>query len=193
MNRLDLLKLHSESDSNLTHMEHVARNSVLARGLPYYGVLKKIFNYHWASFMNMHQRPTHVDPKYDRNRDGFINFIVDISEVPPDMMRPSIGRIDHNLGYIPGNFMWQEFSDNARDGGKRAPHPSSRSNSFPDVKKRRTLENFVQNNKGSFHCQDILKMTGRTDGRRLLEYLEPLPNTAITRFKSRHDFDVVIS
>lgn len=109
----------------MNHYEKMAKKSVESRGLPYYGNLKKKYPIHWSSFINMHKRSKlqniNVDEIFLRNRKGFENFIEYLGNVPSNMKRPSIGRIDHSLGYIRGNFMWEELSDNSRDAALRNP------------------------------------------------------------------------
>jgi hypothetical protein len=49
---------------------------------------------------------------------GLISFIVELGPVPEGIISPTIGRIDHRKGYVAGNFRWQEFVENSRDGNK---------------------------------------------------------------------------
>lgn len=50
---------------------------------------------------------------------GLQAFIDYLGPVPESMTKPSVGRIDHANGYVRGNFMWQEFSENASEAALR--------------------------------------------------------------------------
>ncbi|WP_321471067.1 hypothetical protein [uncultured Paludibaculum sp.] len=50
---------------------------------------------------------------------GFWRFVADIGLVPDGIVKPSVGRKDHALGYIAGNFEWQELSENDRESAYR--------------------------------------------------------------------------
>jgi len=56
---------------------------------------------------------------YSVDYDGFSSFLAEIGSIPADMARPSLGRIDHSLGYQSGNVFWQELSDNCAENGRR--------------------------------------------------------------------------
>lgn len=84
-----------------------------------YTELRSKFRKHSNSFSSMHSRSTYIDPKYSRTPEGLINFIADLGPVPDGMSSPSIGRLDHSLGYIPGNFEWQDRWENAKDSHNR--------------------------------------------------------------------------
>ena len=70
-----------------------------------------------AAFKRMHDRVR--DGKVEtiswpRKIEGFEQFRKEIGEIPSGMIKPSIGRIDHSQGYIPGNVVWQEYSINSK-------------------------------------------------------------------------------
>jgi len=52
---------------------------------------------------------------YARDASGFLEFVEDIGPYPQGMTWPTVGRKDHSLGYVPGNFAWQEMADNSRE------------------------------------------------------------------------------
>jgi len=69
--------------------------------------------------MHHRSKTTIVDPIYARTVQGFKNFIIDTWPIPTNMRRPTIGRYDHSIGYVPGNFRWQELSENTKESSKR--------------------------------------------------------------------------
>lgn len=98
-----------------------AIRSVEARGYPYYHELNKQYPTHWSSFFGMHQRINQfkLDTDFPRNYQGFKDFITYLGDVPVGMIKPTVGRKDHSLGYIRGNFAWQEHSENMAEVGSR--------------------------------------------------------------------------
>lgn len=115
-----LYLLANPDESTLTRTEFMGKCSALARGLPYYGRLKKEFPFHWGSFQSMHNRSGH-DTDFPRTVEGFIDFILYLELVPEGMIKPSIGRKDHSIGYRAGNFGWQSGSDNSKEMLERRP------------------------------------------------------------------------
>lgn len=63
----------------------------------------------------MYTRTSDIDKSFSRSVEGFINFISYLGEVPENMLNPTIGRIDHSVGYYVGNFKWQSKSDNSKE------------------------------------------------------------------------------
>ena len=65
-------------------------------------------------FVWMHDRCAKTNRKcgFARTAIGFQLFCNDIGTIPVGMLRPSVGRIDHDHGYIAGNIQWEEFKDN---------------------------------------------------------------------------------
>lgn len=124
----------------------MAKTSVLNRGLPYYGGLKKKFPIHWSSFHNMWKRakdpkiPCGISVRYNRNVNGFINFILDIGPIPDGIKQPSVGRIDHSDGYVFGNFKWQEKNENSTEAAIRTASPEK----IKSTKKHIKFENLKQ-------------------------------------------------
>jgi len=74
---------------------------------------------HFKRFNCMHNRRrdrgAHVASDFDQTPEGFINFVRYLGPVPKDMLKPSLGRYDHDKGYIRGNFRWQEYIENISD------------------------------------------------------------------------------
>lgn len=99
----------------------MAKLSVEARGLPYYHGLNKQYPIHWSSFTNMHERIDYYKliTDFPRNYQGFKNFVAYLGDVPVGMKKPTVGRKDHSIGYVKGNFTWQEFSENSAECGAR--------------------------------------------------------------------------
>jgi hypothetical protein len=60
-----------------------------------------------------------VDTHFRRNFQGFWNFIEYMDDLPPGMKDPTVGRLDHKLGYIRGNLKWQERKDNSSESARR--------------------------------------------------------------------------
>lgn len=111
-----LMEIANPADCTLNRYELMGKKSVLKRGLPYYGRLREEFPIHFHTFSRMHKR-NHVD--FPQSNLGLISFILEIGPVPDDMLRPSIGRKDHSIGYVVGNYAWQEFTENSKEGGLR--------------------------------------------------------------------------
>jgi hypothetical protein len=65
--------------------------------------------FHW-----MHCRCNRMKRKcgFPRTQEGFAAFLKEMGPIPDCMLRPSVGRKDHDLGYIAGNIEWEEFKHN---------------------------------------------------------------------------------
>lgn len=63
---------------------------------------------------------------WPRSRDGYIAFCAEIGPKPASMEKASVGRIDHDLGYHPGNVRWEEHRHNSvkRKGTKWENYPN---------------------------------------------------------------------
>lgn len=120
----NLKKLSQPKTEQLTSAEYGGMKSALARNLPYYGKLKDVFPHHWISFHGMQKRSKSNDKckissRYSFDVDGFINFIMDTGYVPEGMNSPTIGRKNHDIGYIENNFQWESKSDNCKESANR--------------------------------------------------------------------------
>ena len=51
--------------------------------------------------------------QWERNQNGFEQFVKEIGPIPKDMPRPSVGRKDHSIGYCKGNVFWEDFYINS--------------------------------------------------------------------------------
>jgi hypothetical protein len=127
----------------MTHLEKAIK-SVEARGLPYYHGLNKQYPIHFSSFSRMHGRiwEFKLTTDFPRTYQGFKDFVEYLGDVPVGMIRPSVGRKDHSLGYVRGNFGWQELSSNSLESvirnGFIKPIPNT-----PTHNKRKNLINFI--------------------------------------------------
>lgn len=93
-------------------------------------------NLFWHAFHGIHNRGTEVSPVFSRTKEGFVNFVNYLGD-PGDMKRPSVGRFDHDEGYVLGNFAWQEFNENAKLKHKKVQRPELR---FVGYKRSRSGE-----------------------------------------------------
>ena len=120
MNREDI---ETYINRSLNHYENMAKKSCESRGLPYYYGLRHKYPTHSSSFAGIHNRHItkniYVSDRYRRDLEGFINFLVDIGDVPKNMAEPTVGRYDHDKGYIKGNFRWQELRENSKEVSER--------------------------------------------------------------------------
>lgn len=116
-----LRRLLDKSGSELSRTELMGKRSAESRGLPYYGILRKRYPQHFISFSDMHQRVAerNLGCEFPRTVDGFIDFLVYVDDVSDGMSNPSLGRFDHSVGYVVGNFAWQELSANSQESAER--------------------------------------------------------------------------
>lgn len=128
---------------NLSDTEYAGKISVLSRGLPYYGRLHTKYPYHWISWCCMHNRiiQCNLDTDFPRTALGFVDFILYLGEVPDDMINPTTGRLNHNLGYTKQNFVWQSKRDNSSECGSRVITNTNKHS--PNFKKSTRLTNFL--------------------------------------------------
>ena len=71
----------------------------------------------WYWFTRMCQRAATngVECAFAYNEEGYRQFAEAIGPIPDGMVSPTVGRYDHDKGYIPGNFRWQERGENSRE------------------------------------------------------------------------------
>jgi hypothetical protein len=56
-----------------------------------------------------------IECAFAYNEEGYRQFAKAIGPIPDGMAAPTVGRWDHNQGYVPGNFRWQEKADNSSE------------------------------------------------------------------------------
>lgn len=142
--------------------------SALSRGLPFYGLLRREYPRHFAAFSSLHKRVELGRSTTDlpRNSEGFIQFLLEIGDLPVDMRKPSVGRKDHDLGYVRGNYEWQSLSDNSKEVQLRMVMVG-RHNSYrrADTAFRRRLQLkamvWLDGSLGDKDCCRVLKVTNR--------------------------------
>ena len=88
---------------------------------PWFGELPKLYPDHYKHWHWMWDRITRgvCDTDLTRDKSGFLLFVEEIGEYTSDMKRPTVGRKDHSIGYLLGNFAWQENVDNIAEMSKR--------------------------------------------------------------------------
>ena len=190
-----LLSILNAPDSRLSTKELMGKRSAEARGLPYYGRLKKLYPIHFSSFQNMHRRlrNANLETDFPRTAHGFILYLRYLGDVPHDMFSPTVGRANHDVGYVRGNFAWESKSDNSSESSTRSKlHTNGTSRVLPNVKKHQCLMDFIRHNKGVFHCTTIMIRTGYKSGRWLLEAVSHLDGTKIVRYVNRDNYCIKI-
>jgi hypothetical protein len=75
---------------------------------------------HYSHFHDMIKRAKrkNLDCDFERTHESLARFIAHIGPIPEGMVWPSVGRYDHSIGYVVGNFRWKEYGENASDGAK---------------------------------------------------------------------------
>jgi hypothetical protein len=69
----------------------------------------------WFKKMQERVRSRAIACDYSNDLAGYLQFAEDIGPIPRRMRSPTVGRIDHDRGYVADNFRWQEKSDNTRE------------------------------------------------------------------------------
>lgn len=49
---------------------------------------------------------------FTRTSVGFAAFVAELGPIPERITRPSVGRKDHNKGYVYGNIVWEQYEYN---------------------------------------------------------------------------------
>lgn len=172
----------------MNHHEKIAKKSVESRGLPYYGELKKKYPIHWSSFANMHKRGRlkniEIDSNFSRTKEGFEKFIKYLGDVPENMEKPTLGRDNHDIGYIKGNFKWESFDDNRKESGIRnIPNSSKNFSKNPALSKTMKTKNILDNLLNNIHIdylKEAVKYNSRSATYRgVRRYLDKHPNSKI--------------
>jgi len=78
-----------------------------------YGWLARQFPVHRRHFESMHRSGRQTD--FPRTLQGFNEFVKYLGPVPEGMVSPTLGRKDHDLGYLRDNFAWQSRADNTSE------------------------------------------------------------------------------
>jgi hypothetical protein len=116
---------------------------------------------------------------WPRTPEGFNAFRKEIGPWPKDMKKPSIGRIDHNKGYIAGNIRWEEYAINSvkRKGTRYENETFIEYNPIVNVPKfkKGTLEHYEHQKQASIarwskpesHEKMSKRMMGNTYARRV--------------------------
>lgn len=122
-----LLSLGNVSEKRLSAIELGGKHSVENRGAVYFGRLTHSYPIHTSSFKKLHgrSRASGLEVDFPYSMEGLVDFILYIGPVPTGMVRPTVGRRDHDRGYVRGNFRWQEHSENSSESGKRNAHKSA--------------------------------------------------------------------
>lgn len=86
-----------------------------------YGEAGKLNPYHLDCFKGMLVRvSTHgLSCDFTPDASSFLEFVEFIGPVPDGMKTPTVGRKNHNEGYVFGNFEWQSKADNSRESARR--------------------------------------------------------------------------
>ena len=72
-------------------------------------------------FIGMHKRiakDSKLSTVWARSPNGFRSFMRSVGKIPTKMIRPSLGRKNHDKPYQPGNCKWQEYAENALEGSR---------------------------------------------------------------------------
>jgi hypothetical protein len=113
-----LLAILNRPESELDFTELAGKRSAESRGLPYYGDLRKMFQFHFSSFSRMHERikESGLETDFPRTALGFVEYLIYLGDVPYfDGDLPTAGRFDHGMGYVRGNFSWQSKKENSSE------------------------------------------------------------------------------
>lgn len=74
-------------------------------------MFKRCYNPNNKRYKDYHERGIGVDEHFRH----FPNFLEEIGEKPNDGQVWTVGRIDNNIGYVPGNIRWETLAEQARN------------------------------------------------------------------------------
>lgn len=116
----DLLRsLVFPDESSLTINELRTKRRCATQGISYYGRARysEESSIYYTAFdgVMIRTKAEKLDSDYSRTPESFIEFYLEIGNIPDGMISPTVGRLDHSLGYLRGNFEWQSFSDNSSE------------------------------------------------------------------------------
>ena len=81
--------------------------------------------WYWFRRMQWRAGALGVACAFSYDEDGYERFVAAIGPIPKDMRSPTVGRFDHDQGYVfdsakgRWNFRWQERADNSRESAIR--------------------------------------------------------------------------
>lgn len=126
-----------------TPTEKGHRKRLAKMGYPCYGRARHSLPLQHSRFLSMHNRhrqyrryqSVEISSLYKRTSEGFINFCLEIGDVPEELRhideRLHIGRINHYKGYIPGNLKWESITSNSLERIARLGSPIWDENGIP--------------------------------------------------------------
>jgi hypothetical protein len=131
----------------MRNFKEMGKKSAIIRGYTFYGDLRKKYPTHFISWRNMFKRSKESglphDPDFSRTVDGFFDFIKYLGPIPENMIKPTIGRKDHSVGYMKGNFEWQESIENIRESCSRNEFWKKGKQQTETHKKGKELEDYL--------------------------------------------------
>lgn len=95
-----------EDDELLSRYALLGKKSARKRGVPYYGKLRELYPIHFQVYRYIIKQTGKVE--FSHNLEGFVDFLLDIGEIPKGLSKPSIRVIDPSKGYTWGNVSWIE-------------------------------------------------------------------------------------
>jgi hypothetical protein len=85
---------------------------------------------------------------WPRTSEGYDNFLEHIGKKPNDGQKWSVGRINHNLGYIPGNIRWEVHKFNSvKRRGTKFEHSEDPSVELRKIKFRKGTKEWLEHQK----------------------------------------------
>lgn len=72
----------------------------------------------YFQWLQMRVAKGYCETDMPNNRGGYKQFLTEIGEIPAGMLKPTVGRKNHKLGYTKGNFAWQDWIENCKENDK---------------------------------------------------------------------------